>query len=76
MSLDWTMAVERNTRRNTVFNFPQQVACAELLRLTLILAVERDLGPMLCAPHHDAFYLECKDERNRSKSLHLLKVAG
>jgi DNA polymerase I-like protein with 3'-5' exonuclease and polymerase domains len=29
----WTMAVDRNTRRNTVLNFPQQAACAELLRL-------------------------------------------
>ena len=57
----WTMAVDRNTRRNTVLNFPQQAACAELLRLTLALAVERGLGPMLCAPHHDAFYLECEE---------------
>jgi DNA polymerase I-like protein with 3'-5' exonuclease and polymerase domains len=61
-SFGWTMAVDRHTRRNTVLNFPQQAACAELLRLTLIVAVERGLGPMLCAPHHDAFYLECQDE--------------
>ncbi len=61
-SFGWTMAVDRNTRWNTVLNFPQQAACAELLRLTLVLAVERGLGPMLCAPHHDAFYLECKEE--------------
>jgi DNA polymerase I len=61
-SFGWTMAVDRNTRWNTVLNFPQQAACAELLRLTLVLAAERGLGPMLCAPHHDAFYLECKEE--------------
>ncbi|WP_433970040.1 DNA polymerase [Tunturiibacter gelidiferens] len=36
----WKMAVDRNTRRNTVWNFPQQAACAEILRLTVILAVE------------------------------------
>jgi DNA polymerase-1 len=57
----WTMAVDQNTRWNTVLNFPQQATCAELLRLTLVLAVERGLGPMLCAPHHDAFYLECEE---------------
>jgi DNA polymerase I-like protein with 3'-5' exonuclease and polymerase domains len=61
-SFGWTMAVDRSTGRNTVLNFPQQAACAELLRLTLVLAVERGLGPMLCAPHHDAFYLECAEE--------------
>jgi hypothetical protein len=61
-SFGWKMAVDRSTRRNTVLNFPQQAACAEILRLTLVLAVERGLGPMLCAPHHDAFYLECPDE--------------
>ena len=26
-----------------------------------MLAVERGLGPTLCAPHHDALYLECDD---------------
>src|ERR1039458_666580 len=56
------MAVDQSTNRTTVLNFPQQAACAELLRLTLVLAVERGLGPMLCAPHHDAFYLECAEE--------------
>lgn len=55
------MAVNRDTRRNTVLNFPQQAACAEIMRLTLILAVEGGLGPTLCAPHHDAFYLECHE---------------
>ena len=44
-----------------MLNFPQQATCAELLRLTLIFGVERGLGPMLCAPHHDAFYLECEE---------------
>jgi hypothetical protein len=60
-SFGWKMAVDRTTRRNTILNYPQQAACAELLRLTLILAVERGLGSKLCAPHHDAFYLECLD---------------
>jgi hypothetical protein len=55
------MVIDQNTRRNTVLNFPQQATCAELLRLTLVLAVERRLGPTLCAPHHDAFYLECEE---------------
>lgn len=58
----WTMNVDRNTKRNTILNFPQQAACAELLRLTLMIAVERGLGPMLCAPHHDAFYLESRED--------------
>lgn len=26
-----------------------------------MLAVERGLGSMLCAPHHDALYLECDE---------------
>ena len=47
------MAVDHYTNRNTVLNFPQQAACAELLRLTCILAEERGMGSMLCATHHD-----------------------
>jgi hypothetical protein len=59
----WTMAVTPDTPRNTLLNFPQQAGCAEILRLACVLAVERGLGPALCAPHHDALYLECgKDE--------------
>jgi DNA polymerase I-like protein with 3'-5' exonuclease and polymerase domains len=62
-SFGWTMAVDRATKRNTVLNFPQQATCAELLRLTCVLLVERWFGPMLCATHHDAFYLECEAEQ-------------
>jgi hypothetical protein len=58
----WRMVVERMTKRNTILNFPQQATCAELMRLTCILLEERGLGPMLCATHHDAFYLECPEE--------------
>lgn len=58
----WTLATGPDTPRNTLLNFPQQAGCAEILRLACVLAVERGLGPMLCAPHHDALYLEC-DER-------------
>lgn len=54
----WRMAVDRYTSRNTILNFPQQAACAELLRLVCVLAEERGMGHMLCAPHHDALYLE------------------
>ena len=54
----WTMAVTPDTPRNTVLNFPQQAGCAEILRLACVLAVERGLGAALCAPHHDAVYLE------------------
>jgi len=57
----WTMAVDRYTPRNRLLNFPQQATCAELLRLTCILAEERGMGHMLCAPHHDALYVECHD---------------
>jgi DNA polymerase-1 len=67
----WTMAVERSTNRNTVLNFPQQAACAELLRLTFALSEERGLGPYLCAPHHDAFYLECADDDANRVSMEL-----
>lgn len=62
----WTLAVMYDTLRTKLLNFPQQATCAEILRLTCVLAVERGLGPMLCAPHHDALYLEC-DERNAKR---------
>jgi len=58
----WTMAVDKYTPRNRLLNFPQQATCAELLRLTCILAEERGMGHMLCAPHHDALYVECQDQ--------------
>lgn len=48
-----------DTPRNALLNFPQQAGCAEILRLACVLAVERGLGPRLCAPHHDALYLDC-----------------
>ncbi len=57
----WTLAIGPDTSRNTLLNFPQQAGCAEILRLACILAVERGLGSMLCAPHHDALYLECNE---------------
>jgi len=59
-SFGWTMSIDRSTKRNSVLNFPQQATCSELLRLTCVLLVERGFGPMLCATHHDAFYLECE----------------
>lgn len=60
-SFGWTMAVDRHTPRNRLLNFPQQATCAELLRLTCVLVEERGMGYMLCAPHHDALYIECSD---------------
>lgn len=57
----WTLAIGPDTPRNTLLNFPQQAGCAEILRLACIVAEERSLGPMLCAPHHDALYLECDE---------------
>jgi DNA polymerase-1 len=65
-SFGWTLAVSPDTSRNTLLNFPQQAGCAEILRLASTLAVERGLGPMLCAPHHDALYLECDEEEAES----------
>lgn len=59
----WTMAVDNYTPRNRILNFPQQATCAELLRLTCILAEERGMGHMLCAPHHDALYVECQEQK-------------
>ncbi len=57
----WTMAVDKYTPPNRLLNFPQQATCAELLRLTCVLVEERGMGHMLCAPHHDALYIECPD---------------
>jgi DNA polymerase I len=57
----WKLEVGPDTPHNTLLNFPQQAGCAEILRLACVLAEERGLGPMLCAPHHDALYLECDD---------------
>jgi hypothetical protein len=56
------MVVDRRTSHNTLLNFPQQSACAELLRMACIFAEERGMGRMLSAPHHDALYLECAHE--------------
>lgn len=60
-ALGWTMVVDKHTPRNRLLNFPQQATCAELLRLTCVLVEERGMGHMLCAPHHDALYVECGD---------------
>lgn len=62
----WSMAVDKYTPRNRLLNFPQQATCAELLRLACILAEEREMGHMLCAPHHDALYVESSVCRMRS----------
>ena len=67
-SFGWRMAIDHHTSRNTILNFPQQAACAELLRLACILVEEGGMGNMLCAPHHDALYLECaEDEAEAAK---------
>lgn len=58
-SFGWTMAVDRHTPHNRLLNFPQQATCAELLRLTCVLVEERGMGHLLCAPHHDALYIQC-----------------
>jgi len=67
----WRMAVDPQTSFTTLLNFPQQAVCAELLRLTCILVEERGMGPMLCAPHHDALYLECRDDEAQDVSQEL-----
>jgi hypothetical protein len=75
----WTLAIGPDTSRNTLLNFPQQAGCAEILRLACVLAVERGLGPTLCAPHHDALYLECDEgeaERVAAKLESCFRDAG
>jgi DNA polymerase I len=69
----WTLTVRPDTPRNTLLNFPQQAGCAEILRLACVIALERGLGPTLCAPHHDALYLEC-DESDAERVASELKA--
>lgn len=57
-SFGWTMSVDKNTPHNTILDFPQQAACADVLRIASLMAVERGLGGFLCAPLHDALYLQ------------------
>ena len=52
----WTLDVE-HAPFNTVLNFPQQSACAEVLRGACIMLCDRGWGPYLAAPHHDAIYM-------------------
>jgi DNA polymerase-1 len=64
----WRYNIPRGKSPNTIKNFPQQAGCAELLRLVCILMVEAGLGPYMCAPLHDAVYLECPIEMAKEVS--------
>jgi lambda repressor-like predicted transcriptional regulator len=55
----WRMHVDSFTPRNRILNFPLQAGCADVLRVACLIAAESGLGPYLCAPLHDALYLEC-----------------
>jgi hypothetical protein len=60
--LGWRMWVGeewRQTKRNSLLNFPVQSAGADVLHLAAILAVRRGLGPYVSYCHHDALYCYC-----------------
>jgi DNA polymerase I-like protein with 3'-5' exonuclease and polymerase domains len=57
----WRLDVE-HAPFNTVLNFPQQAACAEVLRGACIKLCDRGWGPYMAAPHHDAVYIHCPSE--------------
>jgi DNA polymerase I-like protein with 3'-5' exonuclease and polymerase domains len=56
LSFGWRMQLAPKTRVTTVRNFAFQGNGAEMLRLAIILAVER--GVKVCAPIHDALLIE------------------
>jgi DNA polymerase family A len=54
--LGWPMAVHAETRKRTLLNYMQQAGGADMLRLAAIAGHEA--GIRICAPVHDAFWIE------------------
>jgi hypothetical protein len=58
----WRESMQHMSMRS-ILNFPQQAGCAELLRCACNLLVDAGWGYALAAPHHDALYMHCEEER-------------
>jgi len=58
----WRQSTDRMSQLS-ILNFPQQAACAELLRCACNLLVSAGWGYALAAPHHDAVYMHCQSNR-------------
>ena len=52
----WTIRIGPNVNPRSLRNFPMQANGAEMLRLAICFAVERDIK--VCAPIHDAILIE------------------
>jgi DNA polymerase I-like protein with 3'-5' exonuclease and polymerase domains len=65
LTYGWRMRMARDARVTTVRNFPFQGNGAEMLRLAIILAIER--GVKVCAPIHDALLIEAPVDQIEEK---------
>jgi DNA polymerase I-like protein with 3'-5' exonuclease and polymerase domains len=73
----WYLAVNSQTKRQTLRNFPVQGTGADIMRLAHILLFEG--GIRVCAPVHDAFLIECPEaELNETTAevCRLMTLAG
>jgi hypothetical protein len=57
----WNIPVDSQTPPTTLFNFPMQASCAEIMRLAASFMVDEGLA--LCATVHDAVLIEAPIER-------------
>jgi DNA polymerase I len=62
--LGWRMPVDSKTSSTSLYNFPMQAACAEIMRLAAVMMVDEGLA--LCATVHDAVLIEAPIERINS----------
>jgi hypothetical protein len=58
--MGWAMSINEYTKPRSVFNFPMQAACAEILHIATTMMVDR--GVQLCAMIHDAVLIEAAIE--------------
>jgi hypothetical protein len=73
----WYLAVNSQTKKQTLRNFPVQGTGADIMRLAHILLVEA--GIRVCAPVHDAFLVECSEaelEETAVEVCRLMTLAG
>ena len=59
--MGWRITVNEDTNPRSLFNFPMQTSCAEILRVATTMML--DNGIQLCALVHDAVLIEAPLDR-------------
>jgi DNA polymerase-1 len=59
--MGWRITVNQDTNPRSLFNFPMQCSCAEILRVATVMML--DNGIQLCALVHDAVLIEAPLDR-------------